>query len=519
MAEHSFVPAERTPKWPTIVLKKEATLFGRGASADVRTNDVYISRIHARFSICNDGRMVAFTYLGSAENLCHVDGRWLKKGSQVFLSPGATINLAKDEAKYRFRYQRKALEIHNSAKEEAKARRKLDDDAEEQAKVGMEQARKRTTAKEAKGHTIQRDQKVAAATFEQDTEDNLEPCKMKVAMLREELEKRGFDTAGCKAELVQRLTHALSCGSLAKAESDADDDEDVDEFFYERYMYDYGHTDVKPPARTIHQKTKGRKRAGTKAAAPATSKKAKAESAKKAKAESASATVPSNNKPKTLPEKIVESIRRAREVRLVLWIHPLCMGTLQQLTRCTQVVQAADGTCSFTPVSRVQIVKVLAVDFGVDHKAGMKRAFQKVETEGWVEKMKSSFRVVGDAVPAGQQPDHIEMDDEDEEHFFIPPSFAKHGPRPFIEVGKKKHPVSDEQWSEWLEDPDCEGAEYGACMPNEAMSMWDCDGCWMHDNFGGGYYGDESGDEGELVDTIDCPDCHLAQKMRAHVGL
>jgi hypothetical protein len=42
-----------------------------------------------------------------------------------------------------------------------------------------------------------------------------------------------------------------------------------------------------------------------------------------------------------------------------------------------------------------------------------------------------------------------------------------------------------------------------------------CDGCWSHDNFGGGYYGD--GDE--LEDTMECPDCYLAQKMREHVGM
>ena len=39
---------------------------------------------------------------------------------------------------------------------------------------------------------------------------SLEPSKMKVAELKEELEKRGLESAGKKAELVKRLEDALN---------------------------------------------------------------------------------------------------------------------------------------------------------------------------------------------------------------------------------------------------------------------------------------------------------------------
>ena len=39
---------------------------------------------------------------------------------------------------------------------------------------------------------------------------NLDPSKLKVAELKEELEKRGLDTSGKKADLVSRLEDALS---------------------------------------------------------------------------------------------------------------------------------------------------------------------------------------------------------------------------------------------------------------------------------------------------------------------
>ena len=39
---------------------------------------------------------------------------------------------------------------------------------------------------------------------------SLEPSKMKVTELKEELEKRGLETSGKKAELVKRLEDALN---------------------------------------------------------------------------------------------------------------------------------------------------------------------------------------------------------------------------------------------------------------------------------------------------------------------
>lgn len=39
---------------------------------------------------------------------------------------------------------------------------------------------------------------------------SIDPSKLKVAELRDELEKRGLDTSGKKAELVSRLEDALS---------------------------------------------------------------------------------------------------------------------------------------------------------------------------------------------------------------------------------------------------------------------------------------------------------------------
>ena len=39
---------------------------------------------------------------------------------------------------------------------------------------------------------------------------SIDPSKLKVAELKEELEKRGLDTSGKKAELVSRLEDALS---------------------------------------------------------------------------------------------------------------------------------------------------------------------------------------------------------------------------------------------------------------------------------------------------------------------
>ena len=44
---------------------------------------------------------------------------------------------------------------------------------------------------------------------------SIDPSKLKVAELKEELEKRGLDTSGKKAELVSRLEDALS-GMLLK---------------------------------------------------------------------------------------------------------------------------------------------------------------------------------------------------------------------------------------------------------------------------------------------------------------
>eukprot|EP00947_MAST-08B_sp_MAST-8B-sp1_P003258 g3258.t1 len=218
---------------------------------------------------------------------------------------------------------------------------------------------------------------------------------------------------------------------------------------------------------------------------------------------------PAAAKPKTAVDKIVAAIRQAREV-----------------------VQSADGSRRFEPVSRAKIVKVLAADFGLEHKPSIKRAFLKAEADGRLGKVKSSFVVVDDEELAeDQEPDRVEEeeeddddeddDDDDDERPYIPAKFARHGPRPFILHGKKKVPVSEQLWAEWLEDPDCEDAQYGACMANESISdeygLPISHGCWMHDNFGGGYYGDDGG--GDLEDGGDCPDCYLATKMRRHCGL
>ena len=197
-----------------------------------------------------------------------------------------------------------------------------------------------------------------------------------------------------------------------------------------------------------------------------------------------------------LSEKIVESIRRVREV-----------------------VQGPDGSRSFRPVSRPQIVKTLASDFGQTHQPSIKRGLQQVEASGLISKVKSSFIVVADEVPAGRKADHVQVGDLDEEPPFIPHSFAQHGPRPYFKASTSNGsicvPVSEQLWSEWFEDPDCEGAEYGAGWHDrDTVCQYD-DGCWMHDNFGGGYYGDGHGDE--LQDCMECPDCYLAIKMREHL--
>ena len=196
----------------------------------------------------------------------------------------------------------------------------------------------------------------------------------------------------------------------------------------------------------------------------------------------------------------------------------LNFGDAESIREAREVVQALDGSCRFEPVSRARIVKMLAADFGVDHKASIKRAFLKAEADNVLERVKGSFLVAGDASLAeDQEPDRVEREgeDDDDERPFIPPSFAKHGSRPYILHGKMKIPVSEKQWAEWLDDPDCEGAEYGACWFKESIDTLDnSSGCWMHDNFGGGYYGD--GDGGELTDCYDCPDCYLADKMREY---
>ena len=53
----------------------------------------------------------------------------------------------------------------------------------------------------------------------EDSEDSQDLSKMKVSELREELEKRGLDASGKKAELVARLEEALKGEHYSKQAS------------------------------------------------------------------------------------------------------------------------------------------------------------------------------------------------------------------------------------------------------------------------------------------------------------
>ena len=98
--------------------------------------------------------------------------------------------------------------------------------------------------------------------------------------------------------------------------------------------------------------------------------------------------------------------------------------------------------------------------------------------------------------------------------------------------------MSQQQWYEWLNDPDCAGAEYGACHPDEPIHGHKHDGCWMHDHYDGGYHGDYPSDvnsddsdfleqdglynyyaEDGLVGCSPCAECRLGRKMLRHVGI
>jgi hypothetical protein len=82
-------------------LNSDITTIGRAEGSDVMCTDKYISRNHASIQICDKG-IVKFTYHGSAEKFCKVNGQWMTKNCMVHLQPGSTIYLAKQEPKYAF---------------------------------------------------------------------------------------------------------------------------------------------------------------------------------------------------------------------------------------------------------------------------------------------------------------------------------------------------------------------------------------------------------------------------------
>ena len=185
-------------------------------------------------------------------------------------------------------------------------------------------------------------------------------------------------------------------------------------------------------------------------------------------------------------EKIVASIRDVREV-----------------------VQAPDGKHRFEPVSRVKITKALVDNYGLHHKASVKRAFEQAEQGGVLAKVKASYLVTGDDA-GDHEPDRV----EEEEPPYIPSDFQ--GLRPYILIGGGgKVPVSEAQWAEWLDDADCFGAEHGGCEPRDRLDLYG-DGCYRHSNRGGGWYGESTGDGDSFQDAVECPDCYLAEKMREY---
>jgi len=193
--------------------------------------------------------------------------------------------------------------------------------------------------------------------------------------------------------------------------------------------------------------------------------------------------------PTTAVEKIVASIRDGREV-----------------------VQAPDGKHRFEPVSRVKITKALADNYGLAHKASVKRAFEQAEQGGVLAKVKASYLVAGDDA-GDHEPDRV----EEEEPPYIPSDFQ--GLRPYILIAGdddinsgKKAPVSEAQWAEWLDDADCFGAEHGGCEPRDRLDL-SGDGCYRHSNRGGGWYDME---QDRLREAGECPDCYLAEKMREY---
>ena len=220
-----------------------------------------------------------------------------------------------------------------------------------------------------------------------------------------------------------------------------------------------------------------------------------------------------NSKTAASPRKLTNSPKKRAKHSSKAAVSPAQSGKRKQKQPVTVLdkMVALITSSATRPVSRASLVKQLATNFSVTHQASIKKAFKKGVDDGILVRVKGSFMLEGDTPTAV---DHPSSDDDDEEAY-IPGWFKGHHhlDEDYLLTSEGKVAVSRAQWAEWLEDPDCEDADYGACYPGEMIDP-DDDGCWRHSNFGGGYYAEGGG----LEDTWDCPDCYLARKMRAHCG-
>lgn len=194
-------------------------------------------------------------------------------------------------------------------------------------------------------------------------------------------------------------------------------------------------------------------------------------------------------------------------------------------TLLDKAVVAIKAHREYNGTSRTALSKYIKNEFGNDNKAALAAALKKGVAGGVLAQQRQSFTVVADHGLYEKPAEGASSDQDDEP--FIPRQFEKSAHSELIvelsykkEGGALRVPVSKSQWAEWLSDPDCEGAEYGLSSDN-TIGADKSDGCWMHDNWGGGYYssgGDEECESGELADCMDdCPDCHLGKKMLRYI--
>ena len=103
-----------------------------------------------------------------------------------------------------------------------------------------------------------RKRKQPAATASSSTADDIQPAKMKVAELKEELESRGLDTSGKKAELVARLEAALTGSGTKKAkEEEGVDESDFSKAIKAMKAADIGKKEKKKAQRKVDGRVPG----------------------------------------------------------------------------------------------------------------------------------------------------------------------------------------------------------------------------------------------------------------------